>query len=228
MKINKIAALFCTAFLLAGSLSGCSSNSEHSDTASASDTGVLTVQVQSISGSTVNAVIGTLQELDRNDLPDRSPDDNSDMPERPDGDNRNGTMPEGEPPEKPDGNRPEEMTGDMPEDMTGDIPERTTGDRPDGNFPGNMQQFSAGTETLTFEITDSTAISVESFQGSQDGTAEDITENTVLEVTLDDDNNAVSIVVKHLPGSGNSDGRGPGPEASEDDAPPEAIEDDSV
>ncbi|WP_455718828.1 hypothetical protein [Anaerosporobacter sp.] len=77
--------------------------------------------------------------------------------------------------------------------------------QPDGNAPADMpsgspggSSFEEGTDTITFTVTDDTTITVEFLQGSQEGTIDDIAVNSILQLTLDDNNNATSIVVKNL------------------------------
>ena len=74
-------------------------------------------------------------------------------------------------------------------------------------MPGGST-FEAGSETITFTITDNTAITIEFQQGSQEGTLEDLAENQVIEVELDDSNQAVSLTVKNLQAGGGFGGSG--------------------
>lgn len=92
-----------------------------------------------------------------------------------------GTLGAGGMGEKPEGGAPE----GMPE-----------GEAPEG-MPGGSR-FEATGETITFTLTDATEITVEFLQGSSEGTAEDIVVDSVLEVTLDEENNATAVTVKNL------------------------------
>ncbi len=64
-------------------------------------------------------------------------------------------------------------------------------------MPGGST-FEAGSETITFTVTDDTVITIEFQQGSQEGTLEDLAANQVIEVTLDDANQALTLTVKNL------------------------------
>ena len=81
---------------------------------------------------------------------------------------------------------------------SGDAP---SGDAPSGQMPGGSS-FEASGESITFTLTDDTAITLEYLQGSGEGTADDITVGSVLEVVLDEDNQAVSVTVRNLNAGG--------------------------
>lgn len=74
------------------------------------------------------------------------------------------------------------------------------GTPPEGGMGG--QQFTAGTETITFTLTSSTIISLENGSSTGTGTQEDIKVGSVLEISLNPNNEATSVVVKNLSGSG--------------------------
>lgn len=84
------------------------------------------------------------------------------------------------------------------------------GDAPDGGQGGEPlakpgeggSSFEAGSETITFTVTDDTVITMEFQQGSQEVTAENLAVNQVIEVTLDDSSQAASIVIKNLQAGG--------------------------
>jgi hypothetical protein len=85
------------------------------------------------------------------------------------------------------------------------------GEKPDGEAPeggGQMggqpggSSFQGTGETVSFTITDDTEIIVEFLQGQDAGTIDDIAVGSVLEVELDDANQAVSIIVKNLNAGG--------------------------
>ena len=123
---------------------------------------------------------------------------NSEAPdgEAPSGDNSNGEAPSGDAPsgDKPDGEAP---SGEMP-----------SGDKPDGDAPSGMpggngggfggSTFTASGESLSFNVTDDTEITVEFLQGSSEGTLDDIAVGSVLEFELDADGNATKVTVKNL------------------------------
>ena len=78
-----------------------------------------------------------------------------------------------------------------------------------GGGPGGST-FTAGTDTVTFSISDSTKITVESGKnGTKDGTVSDITAGSVITYTLGDDNVAKTVTVKSIDtssGSGSASG----------------------
>ena len=57
------------------------------------------------------------------------------------------------------------------------------------------QSFTAGTETASVTLADSTAIQIESASGKTDGTKDDITVGSVLIVTEGTDGTASSVIV---------------------------------
>ncbi len=131
-------------------------------------------------------------------------------PDKPEGDSGNAdalsdgsSAPSGEAPDKPEGNS---GNADAPSDgssaPSGEAPDKPEGDNgngeaPNGQMPGGST-FEAGSESITFTITDSTVITIEFQQGSQEGTLEDLAENQVIEVELDGSNQAISLTVKNL------------------------------
>ena len=142
---------------------------------------------------------------------------------KPDGDNANGgssdgSAPSGEAPAKPDGDNANGGSSDnsgAPDGQAssdgnggpgGQAPSDGNGG-PGGQMPGGSS-FEANDETVTFTVTDDTAITVEFQQGSQEGTLDDLAENQVIEVELDDNNQAVSITVKNLQAGGGFGGSG--------------------
>ena len=80
----------------------------------------------------------------------------------------------------------------------GDAP---SGDAPSGQMPGSSS-FETSGESIIFNLTDDTAITLEYLQGSGEGTADDIAVGSVLEVVLDEDNQAVSVTVRNLNAGG--------------------------
>lgn len=149
------------------------------------------VKVQSVDGNSITAIKGDLNtDVGANATPPSG--DASTPPEKPadNGTDNSGSAPSGDastPPEKPTDNDTNNNTA--PADM------------PSGN-PGGGTTFVEGTDTITFTVTDDTAITVEFLQGSEEGTLDNITVNSVLELTLDENNNATSIVVKNLQNGG--------------------------
>ena len=121
-------------------------------------------------------------------------------PAKPDGDNANGGSSDNS--GAPDGQAPSDGNGGP----DGQAPSDGNGG-PGGQMPGDSS-FEASDETVTFTVTDDTAITVEFQQGSQEGTLDDLAENQVIEVELDDNNQAVSITVKNLQAGGGFGGSG--------------------
>ena len=85
--------------------------------------------------------------------------------------------------------------------------EAPSGDAPGGQMPGGSS-FEASGESITFTLTDDTAITLEYLQGSGEGTADDVAVGSVLEVVLDEDNQAVSVTVRNLNAGGGFGGSG--------------------
>jgi hypothetical protein len=86
----------------------------------------------------------------------------------------------------------------------GEMPEMPPGD---GGMPGGMSEFVESGETITFEITDSTTITVEFLQGTSEGTIDSIAVGSILEVTLNG-SNATKIIVRNLQTGGGFGGSG--------------------
>ena len=107
--------------------------------------------------------------------------------EKPEGEPSKGERPDGEPPkgERPKG-RPE---GDEKPD--GEAPE--AGER--GEDPSKADFVSSG-ESIDFTISEESVISVGIPKDDKEGTIEDISEGSILEVALDDDQHASSIIIR--------------------------------
>ena len=120
-----------------------------------------------------------------------------------------GEAPSGEAPggEAPSGEAPggdDSGNGAPGEAPSGEAP---SGDAPGGQMPGGSS-FEASGESITFTLTDDTAITLEYLQGSDEGNADDIAVGSVLEVVLDEDNQAVSVTVRNLNAGGGFGGSG--------------------
>ena len=113
----------------------------------------------------------------------------------------------GAPGEAPSGEAPggEAPSGDN--SGNGAPGEAPSGDALGGQMPGGSS-FEASGESITFTLTDDTAITLEYLQGSGEGTADDIAVGSVLEVVLDEDNQAVSVTVRNLNAGGGFGGSG--------------------
>lgn len=106
------------------------------------------------------------------------------------------------PPEKPEDNNANSSDSNT---ASSEQKENSNAGGKDGNPPAGKpggSSFTANGETITFTITDSTQITQEFQQGSEDASAEDIVENSVLEVTLDSKNQATKVVIKNLQAGG--------------------------
>lgn len=135
---------------------------------------VYTVQVESIEGNTVHAIIGQLNEQDG-------------PPALPEGEKPNGQMP----PDLPEGEMLEGEAPALPEGMQ-------QGEMPPAKPEGGMKTFEQSDKKITFSIKADAEITVEMLQGNQVGSLESIGINNVLQITLDANHEAQSIVVKNL------------------------------
>lgn len=214
MKGRKILAGVCTMALVMSVATGCGNRAEKSEESTK------IVQVTKIEGSEVTAQVGTLTEAQKPEgtPPSESGGQKSDdtPPEQPaKGDDGKSTdknrKPEGTPPAQPGGEDNKQPSGN------GQKPEGTPPAKPEGKNGGSVQgnggkspqrqphqgapggsSFEAGEDTITFQLKDSTKITLEQLQGEAEGKAEDIVKGAVLEVTLDKDNYAVKIIVRNL------------------------------
>ena len=118
--------------------------------------------------------------------------------EAPSGEASGGDAPSGEAPGGDDSGNG--APGDAP---SGD----NSGNGAPGEAPGGSS-FEASGESITFTLTDDPAITLEYLQGSGEGTADDIAVGSVLEVVLDEDNQAVSVTVRNLNAGGGFGGSG--------------------
>lgn len=139
------------------------------------------VQVEKVEGNTVTAIIGEYIQ---------SPDEIQNF----EGDgNRPATPPEGAegrtPPEGAEGGTPPEgAEGGTPPDLNdGNGPDRTS---------GSPLIFSVTGAQFTFQVPDDISIMVEVEGGTQVGSMEDVLAGSILEITMDADNNVTGITVK--------------------------------
>ena len=231
MKWKKLVTLGCVVVMTVSSVTACGSNTTENQTVEAteqseeSQSDSVIVQVTAVDGDQITADVGTLTtasaDASGNGAPggDDSEDGTSDQDnggngapgDAPSGDNSGNGAPgdapsgdnsgNGAPGDAPSGDAPSGdnsgngAPGDAP---SGDAP---SGDAPSGQMPGGSS-FEASGESITFTLTDDTAITLEYLQGSGEGTADDITVGSVLEVVLDEDNQAVSVTVRNLNAGG--------------------------
>ena len=104
----------------------------------------------------------------------------------------------GEMPEKPDGEAPQKPDGEAPAGQDGEKPQKPDGEAPQGDVSGN-NPGRGEMETITFTITDTTQITQESEDGNTEATADQITTDSMLQVELNENNEAVSIVIRTMP-----------------------------
>ena len=191
----------------------------------------VTLQVTAVDGSTITGNIGELSEAPSGDQApggdnaqqpgDQASDNQQTPPEKPEGDSEQ--KPDDQesdnqqtPPEKPEGEnaqKPDEQaSGNQqtpPEKPEDDSNQKPDGQQPGGQAPGGAPQgspFTASGETQTFTLTDTTEIMVESAGNTTEGSADDITVGSILEVTLDTDGNALTVIVKSMNGGGGPQG----------------------
>lgn len=177
-KVAPILALLVTTSLLGG----CTTDTTHEIQGTQEATTlqddkeekVYVVKVQEITDHTITAVTGEVTQAGPPALPDGEAMTGDGPPALPDGEN----MTEDTPPALPDG-----------EDMTNNT-------APSGG--GAMQTFTASEEIVTFTIDDATVITIEMLQGTQEGTLDLIGINDILEVTLNENHIAKSVMVKNL------------------------------
>lgn len=200
------------------SVTACGSNTTENQTVEATEqseenqSDSVIVQVTAVEGDQITADVGTLTTASADASGNGAPGgDNSgngapgDAPsgEAPGGDNSGN----GAPGEAPSGEAPggEAPSGDN--SGNGAPGEAPSGDALGGQMPGGSS-FEASGESITFTLTDDTAITLEYLQGSGEGTADDVAVGSVLEVVLDEDNQAVSVTVRNLNAGGGFGGSG--------------------
>ena len=220
------------------SVTACGSNTTENQTVEATEqseenqSDSVIVQVTAVEGDQITADVGTLTtasadasgngapggEAPSGDAPGGDDSGNGAPGEAPSGDAPGGdNSGNGAPGEAPSGEAPggEAPSGDAPggddsgNGAPGDAPsgEAPSGDAPGGQMPGGSS-FEASGESITFTLTDDTAITLEYLQGSDEGNADDIAVGSVLEVVLDEDNQAVSVTVRNLNAGGGFGGSG--------------------
>ena len=205
------------------SVTACGSNTTENQTVEATEqseenqSDSVIVQVTAVEGDQITADVGTLTTASADASGNGAPGGEAPSGEAPGGDDSGngapGEAPGGEAPggdnsgngapgEAPSGEAPggEAPGGEAPggdNSGNGAPGEAPSGDAPGGQMPGGSS-FEASGESITFTLTDDTAITLEYLQGSGEGTADDIAVGSVLEVVLDEDNQAVSVTVRNL------------------------------
>ena len=233
MKWKKLVTLGCVVVMTVSSVTACGSNTTENQTVEATEqseenqSDSVIVQVTAVEGDQITADVGTLTTASADASGNGAPGGEAPSGEAPGGDDSGngapGEAPSGEAPggdnsgngapgEAPSGEAPGgEAPGgdDSGNGAPGDAPsgEAPSGDAPGGQMPGGSS-FEASGESITFTLTDDTAITLEYLQGSDEGNADDIAVGSVLEVVLDEDNQAVSVTVRNLNAGGGFGGSG--------------------
>ena len=223
MKWKKLVTLGCVVVMTVSSVTACGSNTTENQTVEATEqseenqSDSVIVQVTAVEGDQITADVGTLTTASADASGNGAPGGEAPSGEAPGGDDSGngapGEAPGGEAPggdnsgngapgEAPSGEAPggEAPGGEAPggdNSGNGAPGEAPSGDAPGGQMPGGSS-FEASGESITFTLTDDTAITLEYLQGSGEGTADDIAVGSVLEVVLDEDNQAVSVTVRNL------------------------------
>ena len=185
MKWKKLVTLGCVVVMTVSSVTACGSNTTENQTVEATEqseenqSDSVIVQVTAVEGDQITADVGTLTTASADASGNGAPGGEAPGGEAPSGDNSGNGAP-----------------GEAP-----------SGDAPGGQMPGGSS-FEASGESITFTLTDDTAITLEYLQGSDEGTADDIAVGSVLEVVLDEDNQAVSVTVRNLNAGGGFGGSG--------------------
>ena len=224
MKWKKLVTLGCVVVMTVSSVTACGSNTTENQTVEATEqseenqSDSVIVQVTAVEGDQITADVGTLTTASADASGNGAPGG-----EAPGGDDSGNGAPGGEAPsgeapggddsgngasgEAPSGEAPggEAPSGDN--SGNGALGEAPSGDAPGGQMPGGSS-FEASGESITFTLTDDTAITLEYLQGSDEGNADDIAVGSVLEVVLDEDNQAVSVTVRNLNAGGGFGGSG--------------------
>ena len=233
MKWKKLVTLGCVVVMTVSSVTACGSNTTENQTVEATEqseenqSDSVIVQVTAVEGDQITADVGTLTTASADASGNGAPGGEAPSGEAPGGDDSGNGAP-GEAPggEAPSGEAPggddsgngapgEAPSGEAPggEAPSGDNSgngapgEAPSGDALGGQMPGGSS-FEASGESITFTLTDDTAITLEYLQGSGEGNADDIAVGSVLEVVLDEDNQAVSVTVRNLNAGGGFGGSG--------------------
>lgn len=218
MKYAKLVAMGCAVVLGTAGLTGCSKTTDTTQTSEAEDRETVTAQVTAVDGNTVTADLGEMASGEAPEKPDgEAP--SGEAPEKPDGESTDGEAPEKPDGEAPSGEAPAKPDGDNSDSQAPSDNGSGNGGAPNGAPDGQGQvpsMFTASGESITFTLTDDTQITVEQGSETTDGTVDDIKEGSILELTLDADNNALTVVVKNAggPGAGGNGGPGQGSDAS--------------
>ena len=191
------------------SVTACGSNTTENQTVEATEqseenqSDSVIVQVTAVEGDQITADVGALTTASADASGNGAPGG-----EAPGGDDSGNGAPGGDAPSG-DNSGNGAPSGDAPggdNSGNGAPGEEPSGEAPGGEVPGGQMpggsSFEASGESITFTLTDDTAITLEYLQGSGEGTTDDIAVGSVLEVVLDEDNQAVSVTVRNLNAGG--------------------------
>ena len=176
MKWKKLVTLGCIVVMTVSSVTACGSRVttenqtvEATEQSEENQSDSVIVQVTAVEGDQITADVGTLTTASADASGNGAPGG-----EAPGGDDSGN----GAPGEAPNGEAP-------------------SGNAPGGQMPGGSS-FEASDESITFTLTDDTAITLEYLQGSDEGTADDIAVGSVLEGVLDNFNYQMTALRKEL------------------------------
>ena len=217
--MKKILACTLSAAFLVLLFTGCGNSSEEN---SLSNT-TLTGKVTAVDGNSVTIQLGELTESTLEDMPS---DGQSPSGEAPSGDGQapsgdapsgDGQAPSGDAPsgggQAPSGDAPsgdgQVPSGDAPsgdgQAPSGDAPsgggQAPSGDAPsDGGQAPSMYSFTASDESITISITDDTTIMVESMNESTAGSIDNITLDSIIQVSFDSSGDASTVTIRNIMG----------------------------
>lgn len=219
MKLKKTLSVLCGAGMILALLAGCGNSATNADTAAGSPAVSSSVagkrsgnseiigQVQSIDGNTVTLLLGELPG------PGNSRGGGGTHPDGNSSGTADSQPPSGSSDGQQSGDRPafsdkasgiNEARPEMPAGSGSSSSDSDSGKTMSGTRQHMAQSFTAGTETASVTLTDSTAIQIESASGKADGTKDDIAVGSVLIVTEGTDGTASSVVVLNIRQEGDS------------------------
>ena len=224
-KLYAILGVFTAAVL---AMSGCSATTDSNtatQTASATNAAQQTVnsdaiyvQVQSVENGTITALVGTMSQP--SGQPDGATQQQGTPPQQPSGDST--TQQQGTPPDQPSGDNTTQQQGTPPDQSSGSNDQSTPPEMPSGDGTqqggpggaGGMMGFTAGTETITFTVSDATVVSKQNGPESATAAVSDIAVGDILAVTLSSSNAAETIVIQSAGGAQDASAQGGQPGAN--------------
>ena len=224
-KLYAILGVFTAAVL---AMSGCSTTTDSNtatQTASATNAAQQTVssdaiyvQVQSVENGTITALVGTMSQP--SGQPDGATQQQGTPPQQPSGDSA--TQQQGTPPQQPSGDSTTQQQGTPPDQSSGSNDQSTPPEMPSGDGTqqggpggaGGMMGFTAGTETITFTVSDATVVSKQNGPESATAAVSDIAVGDILAVTLSSSNAAETIVIQSAGGAQDASAQGGQPGAN--------------